>query len=184
MKPIDAGMLALVPSLVMGALMGACENAPTADDVAAQKTEVSMQQAAAAVGMPAIKNFNELRLARTIYEMRDDAKLQTWSYLLDMQGKKHLLCKSLGYGLPYATQYSNPQRVQHPYSGVYYTLPQAEPNGLFMPDNAEASWIVCVSPTGEAKPVYVEERMIVSPFPFEEEAEPMVVRSTEKPTSK
>lgn len=171
MKTILTILAVLVLALGLG-----CENAPTSNDIAAAKTEASLQQAAASVGMPAIKNFNELRLARTIYELRDDAKLQTWSYVMDMQGKRHLLCKSFGYGLPYATQYSNPQRVEHPYSSVWYTIPQAEPNGLFMPDNAEASWIVCIDPKGgEPKPVYVEERLIVSPFQLdtEEQHEPI-----------
>lgn len=146
-------------------ILGSCEMAgPTVDQKAAQKTEAAMQQASSEVGMPAIKNFTELRLARSIYELRDEAKLETWTYTTDMNGRRHLLCKSVGYGLPYATQYSNPERAMNPYSGVYYNIPQAEPNGLFMPNQADATWVICVAPKGEPKPVYVEDRVIVSPF--------------------
>lgn len=142
-----------------------CDFTPSSDQKMAEKTEKAMQQASSEVGMPAIKNFTELRLARSIYEMRDDAKLQTWSYTTDMTGKRHLLCNSFGYGLPYATQFSNPEHIVNYYSTAYMALPQAEPNGLFMPSTAEGTWVICIDPSDkQPKPVYVEDRVIVSPF--------------------
>lgn len=68
---------------------------------------------------------------------------------------------------PYATQYSAPEKDTYvtTSSSVHHNVPQAEPNGLFMPVNAEGTWIMLVDPAGGGpKPVYVEPRAIVSPF--------------------
>ena len=46
-------------------------------------------------------------------------------------------------------------------------LAQADPNGLFSPGSAEGTWIMCKDPKGpDVRPVYVEPRVIVSPFPL------------------
>jgi hypothetical protein len=75
------------------------------------------------------------------------------------------LGECIGYGLPYATQYTNPEKVQVDRTQTYGTLPQADPNGLFMPSNAEATWIMLIDPTTkEPRPVYCEVRVLISPF--------------------
>jgi hypothetical protein len=44
-------------------------------------------------------------------------------------------------------------------------LDQPEPNGLFMPNAADGTWILCLDPnTKDLQPVYVEPRVVVSPF--------------------
>jgi hypothetical protein len=44
-------------------------------------------------------------------------------------------------------------------------LPQADPNGLFSPASAEGTWVLLKDPNGkETRPVYIEPRIIVSPF--------------------
>lgn len=51
---------------------------------------------------------------------------------------------------------------------AYAVLPQADPNGLFSPASAEGTWILLKDPHGsDVKPVYVEPRVIVSPFKLE-----------------
>jgi hypothetical protein len=45
-----------------------------------------------------------------------------------------------------------------------FFLPQAEPNSLFMPSSAEASWIICSDSKKNLAPVYVEDKVISSPF--------------------
>ena len=46
-------------------------------------------------------------------------------------------------------------------------MPQADPNGLFMPSGLSATWLMMIDQrTGEARPVYVEPQIIVSPFPL------------------
>ena len=45
------------------------------------------------------------------------------------------------------------------------TLPQADPNTLFSPPSAEGTWVLCVNPeTNKPTPLYVEPKIIVSPF--------------------
>lgn len=112
------------------------------------------------VGMPAIVNFQEKRMLKMIMELRD-TEIKTITYTQDMNGKLHKLCDSLGFGVPYATQYTNPSRVNS--SG--HTVPQADPNGLFSPPGAEGTWVLCYNnETRKPSPVYVEPRIIVSPF--------------------
>ena len=55
------------------------------------------------VGLPAITKFQEKRTLKQILELRDQS-ITTYSYTQDMNGGLHLLCKSVGFGIPYATQ--------------------------------------------------------------------------------
>lgn len=127
--------------------------------------ETLMQEANSQLGMPAIKNFTERKFMKMILELRDDPKLLCYAYIIpEVSGKPVLLGKCMGYGLPYATQYTNPEV----YHGNGTTLPQADPNGLFMPNSAEASWILLINPnTNEPQPVYVEQKLLITPFPLE-----------------
>ena len=113
--------------------------------------------------MPGMVNFTEKKIMRRLYEMRDK-NIATYTYMVDMNGKLHHVCDSMGYGLPYGTQYSNPEKVVSNGSQVYGTLPQSEPNGLFMPPSAEGTWVICASTSGDFTPMYIEPRVIVSPF--------------------
>lgn len=126
-----------------------------------------LQEGAAQTGMPAIANFRERRLLKEILELRDQANLVTYTYLVAAQtGQLVFFCDSIGYGVPAATQYTSPQKLAD--RGVnygYLVLPQADPNGLFSPASAEGTWVMCKDPDGNAvKPVYMEERIIVAPF--------------------
>jgi hypothetical protein len=148
------------------ALMG--DSCSSSDDVQNRAQEQMNSQAVQTVGMPAITNFAEKQQLRDILEMRDKS-LPTYTYLADMSGHLHFLCNSIGYGISYATQYTNPMRSD----GSYGPLPQADPNGLYSPASAEGTWVLCLDPrTGKVKrdakgkiePVYIEPRITVSPF--------------------
>ena len=165
------GLTIIVVMLASVATMGQsdCGGPPPSDRVQAQRTEQLAAEAASAVGMPAITNFREMRLLKDIYEMRDQDGLTTYTYTFsEMTGKLTPLCTSVGYGLPYSTQFINPDKVVKDYSGVFGTLPQAEPNGLFMPSSAEGTWIMCLDEQSKrTRPVYSEPRLVVSPFKLE-----------------
>jgi len=135
-----------------------------------------LKEGTAQVGMPAIKNFRERKLLKDILELRDQTGLVTYTYLWnEFTGKKVFFCNSVGYGIPYATQYTNPQKVEYVNEAgkqgyTYATIPQADPNGLFSPAAAEGTWVMCKDPNGpDTKPVYVEPRVIVSPFKLPEQ---------------
>ena len=86
----------------------------------------------------------------------------TFTYIPDIQGNLHHLCDSIGYGLPYGVQYTNPERINQ--NSTTALIPQPEPNGLFMPSTAEGTWVICAGKNGDFEPIYSEPRVIVSPF--------------------
>ena len=139
----------------------------TSTQIERRKQEELSLQAVQSVGMPAIVNFAEKRMMKDILELRDQ-NVATYVYITDMNGRLHKVCNAVGYGLPYATQYTNPQRVSDYTHGVV-AIPQADPNGLYSPASADGTWVLCVdSKSGKPKPVYIEPRVIVSPFPLDQ----------------
>ncbi len=141
------------------------EHKTTAQGQQAEKTEELMKEMNASVGMPSITNFQEKRWAKMIFELRDKSDLITYAYIIDMNGNLHFLGKCIGYGLPYSVQYTAPQKLASKGANYgYLVLPQADPNGLYMPDGLSATWLMMLGPDGEVKPVYVEQELLVSPF--------------------
>lgn len=141
--------------------LAGCE--PTADDKMNQAQEIISNEAATQVGLPAIVNFQEKRMAKMILELRDKA-ITTYAYVMTLDGHLLKVCDSIGYGLPYATQYTAPQKRER---GTSVVLPQADPNGLFSPPQADGTWVMCSDPESKKLwPVFVEPRVIVSPFPL------------------
>ena len=154
-------------------IMSACEpHVDTSDEIQQRQQERILNEGTSQVGMPAIKNFRERKLLKDIIEMRDQDTLITYTYIVAEQtGALVFLCNSIGYGIPAATQFTNPSKIVlgTKGSGNYYAevLPQADPNGLFSPASAEGTWVMCYSEKKEkAVPVYIEPRIIVSPFKF------------------
>ena len=150
----------LIGLVLVSIMVGGCMT-DTSDDTLRKQTEASMKEMNAQVGMPAIKNYQERKLAKMIFELRDQENLVTYAYVVNLQGELIFLGECIGFGLPYSVQYTNPMKVE--YSAL--ALPQADPNGLFMPDGLSATWLMMIDPvTKEPRPVYVEPQIIVSPF--------------------
>lgn len=121
------------------------------------------------VGMPDVHNNTEKKMAKMIYELRDNPKLICYAYTKnEMDGKYIYEGRCIGFGLPYATQYSNPEKFGVVDGGEYsalnpYTMPQAEPNGLFMPSSAAATWLMMINEdTGKTEVQYYEPNIIVT----------------------
>ena len=138
-------MLMLIVAVIMIAA-GCNEPQNKSDKVLNQQQEQLMQEANRQVGMPAIKNFQERKLLKMVLELRDQEHLICFAYLWnEFNGKLVFIGKCEGYGIPYATEFTNPVKRSHDdeYSHDYgYEIPQADPNGLFMPQTAEATWIM------------------------------------------
>lgn len=159
MKNPRATASVLLSALAALSLAGCTENS---DEVQREQQERVLAEGTSQTGMPAIINFRERKIVKMLLEMRDQENLNTYTYIYaEQSGKISFFCNSVGFGIPYATQYTNPQKYVYS-SGV--VLPQADPNGLFMPSSAEATWVMCKSPKGGVKPVYMEPKVIVSPF--------------------
>lgn len=157
--------LALLSVFLMGA--SECGRKPTSDDIQRSQQETILKEGAAQIGMPAIKNFREKKILKMILELRDQSDFVTYSYVWsDIHACGRFLGESIGFGIPYATQFTNPQKIESSLSqGGYAILPQADPNGLFSPASAEGTWVMLKDPGGkDVKPIYVEPRLIVLPF--------------------
>lgn len=148
------------------------ESKPSADQELQKKTEVAMREANRQVGMPSISNFQEKKNLKWIYELCDQEDFICHAYLFnELKGEVgQYLGKCIGYGIPYSTQFSNPDRFGTVDGGEYgalnpYTMAQPEPNGLFKPEGLSATWLIMLDPkNGNPRPVYVEPTIIVSPF--------------------
>jgi hypothetical protein len=144
--------------------LSACDRPTTSDQKQSQQQEQAVTEANAQTGFPGVTNFTEKKMVRMLYELRDK-KVSTFTYVMDMNGRLFHVCDSIGYGLPYGVQFTNPERdiFYGTSSTVHHNMPQAEPNGLFMPPTAEGTWIMCAKSDGQIDPVYVEPRVVVSP---------------------
>lgn len=147
-----------------------CDRGSASDRELGKKQEGLMQEANRQVGMPSIVNFQQRKQMKMIIELCDKENIVNYAYLWnEYNGKLVFLGKCVGYGLPYATQFSNPMKtVEGITSGEFATIPQADPNGLFMPSSADGTWVMLIDPkTNEPRPVFVEPNIVVSPFPLE-----------------
>ncbi len=153
-------------ALAFVVLLAACNYADSSDDTQRHQQEKLTAEATAQVGMPAITHFTERKLMKDILELRDQAGLVTYAYTFsEVSGKLQFFCNSIGYGLPYATQYTNPLKPGWESTHDSYTIPQADPNGLFSPSSADGTWVMCKDPNGtKVLPVFVEPKVVVSPF--------------------
>lgn len=146
----------------------------TSDSRQAQETRRRLNEADKQIGMPDITRFTERKFARDILELRDK-EITTYAYIVTLNGDMVYLGEAIGFGLPYSVQYTNPMQLVDARDHVGHifgagpeawlqTIPQADPNGLFMPDGLSATWIMLKGPDGDVHPVYVEPTIIVSPF--------------------
>lgn len=142
-----------------------CETG-SVDDKQEARTEQLMKEVDRQVGMPNIINFQQKKIMKMIFEESDREDLVAYAYIKsDYQGKLVFIGKCIGYGVPFSAQYTNPQR--YVVNGA--TLPQADPNGLFMPTSSSATWLLMIDPkTNKPRPVYIEPEIVVSPFPLKD----------------
>lgn len=147
-------------------LLTACTMTPTSDQKQQEQQEKILNEGSSQVGMPAITHFTERKLMKDILELRDQAGLVTYSYTFsEVSGRLVFFCNSIGYGLPYATQFTNPQKQIFPGYHDGTVIAQADPNGLFSPSSADGTWVMCKDPHGSSvRPVFVEPKVVVSPF--------------------
>ena len=156
-------LLALCLLLPFSLGIKSCEYG-SVDDKIEERTEKLMAEADRQIGMPNIMNFQQKKTMKMVYEETDKENLIAYAYIKsDYNGKLVFIGKCIGYGVPFSAQYTNPERYLH--SGA--TLPQPDPNGLFMPTSSSATWLLMIDPeTNKARPVYIEPEIVVSPFPL------------------
>lgn len=103
--------------------------------------------------------------------LKRNTAFTTWTYTKSMTGQITEICQSIGYPVPYSTQLTNPERVDWVNlsgpSGTYATLPNAEPDSLYYPESANATWITCTKPDGTSDVVYFEDNVFTLPWRIE-----------------
>lgn len=154
----------------------------SSDREQAKQQEAIAKEADAEIGMPAITNFSEKKMMKTIMEARDDAKLVNYAYLYsEITGKFTFIGKCIGFGLPYSTQFTNPTKTvdKDAHYGIEQ-LPQADPNGLFMPESADGTWLMLIDDKGEPRVTYFEPKIVVMPMPLPDE---VVINPPKKTTT-
>lgn len=156
--------IACVASLSLAACSVRTDDAEATDRAATAKIQA---EGISQVGMPRVQSFTEKRLATKLVELRDKPDLLTYAYVQGMDGLLRCFGKGVGFGIPYSTQVTNPQKPLYEHLTDSATIPQAEPNGLYMPESATATWYMLIDPkSGEAAPVYVEPNLTVSTKPL------------------
>ena len=145
-----------------------CVDKNDSNAVLSTQQEKIMQEANRQAGMPNIINFTQRKQLKMIQELCDQENLICYAYIVpEMTGKPVFLGKCIGFGIPYSTQYTSPQKVAYDQWHDSPVIPQADPNGLFMPDNAEGTWLMMVDPqTKEIHPAYIEPRVMVLTYPY------------------
>lgn len=166
---------AALPSMVLVFLLcsaeDGCEQKQTSAQIESTKQEQINKQAAQVCGMPNISNFREKFFLHDCYESRDQGGIVTYIYVFSQyQACFVYIGPSAGYPIPYATQYSAPQKIDTT-TGYHLVIPQAEPNGLYPPASAEGTWILAHEPVTagknrlvESQAGYMEER--INAFPY------------------
>lgn len=162
-----------IAMLLIAVMLVSCHE-PNSDAKIQMQQEEQLNQAADEIGIPAIPNHKEKKDLKRIYELRDQENYICYVYFFnEFTSKLKFFGKCVGYGIPYATQFSAPEKLV---KGIYsdgttpsngtaeIPISQAEPNGLHMPASAEATWIMMLDKDGNARPIYCEPKVIVSPF--------------------
>lgn len=154
----------IITALLCTVLLLASCGENSADFKQQQETETLMKELHRQVGLPNIKNFQQKKLMKMIFELNDQENLLTYVYLKsDYTGKLIYVGEAIGFGVPFSAQYTNPMRIAKHFS-TRYKMPQPDPNGLFMPTSSSATWVMMMDPEGNPRPVYFEPEIVVSPF--------------------
>lgn len=168
--------LILLSVLLSILFIGCVSDSQTSDTLQQKQTEQALGEAQRQIGMPNIVNFQQRKLMKKIYELCDREDLICYAYIKsDYQGKLTFIGKCMGYGIPFSAQFTNPEKLVEGdkyfgydlsgYLNYINKLPQADPNGLFMPTSSSATWLMMIDPkTKEPRPVYIEPEIVVSPF--------------------
>lgn len=145
--------------LALALIMAGCSQQSIVDEGRQSESNYS-----AIVNNQPIPDFGGYSFERAVvietYLARNRA-INTYSYTLTETGILVEICASKGYPIPYATQLTSPDRRV---TGLEAVVSNPEPNGLYSPDSAEASYIMCINADGSVAPTYWEARVFSLPY--------------------
>lgn len=163
MKKLFKTLVSFGITLVVMASLTSCDSMITSTGEEKSYTQTLMSQSNDVVGFPDVINFFEKGQLKEIYEYRDDPDLICYWYTYNqMTGKWNYQSKCIGYGIPYTTQYTQPEAIERQSSTYGYAVtPQADPNGLYSSNSTSATWVLSLV-DGEVQPEYVESEIYVT----------------------
>jgi hypothetical protein len=154
---------------------GGCDSTPSAASKEQAVQNTQMEQFLRNQPVPSFDWSLERHMLIQLYAARQRAT-NTFSVVQsEFTGKVLWSCPSIGFPLPYATQLTNPQQVRYFNEHLNAVVAQQEPNGLFTPQQSEATWVPCVDEKGKITPVYEEKHVTVFLRPVEERDGQLVV---------
>lgn len=122
----------------------------------------------------------ERSLMIQLYQARNRT-LATYSYVINSYtGAIIMSCPSMGFPIPATTQLTNPETTAG-YNNCT-TIQQAEPNGLYAPPVTHGTWIMCLEPDGTIEPRYVENDVIATVRPMQEQNGHLVPVEGQRPS--
>lgn len=161
MKKSIVGMLVAISVFGLVGCSGTESVSGSEKEMNKQQSQI-LEESNRQIGMPNIKNHFEKKMAKDIWELRDNPDLTTYAYTQNMDGKFVYLGRCIGYGLPYTTQFTSPEKAKEDQWGNY-TLPQADPNGLYSSETTNATWLMLINEeTNEREIIYSEPSIIVT----------------------
>lgn len=105
-----------------------------------------------------------------IYNAKNEAR-NTWAVVESITGIALWACPSVGFPIPADTQLTNPEQIGITNNGsagwVDGVVPQMEPDGLYSSASTDATYILCIRPSGKIVPIYTEQKVTMFPFPVE-----------------
>ncbi len=160
-------MFLVMVMIIVSFLMFGCDEITRneADNKQTEQTEKMMVELNNQIGLPNISNFQQKKLMKMVYELCDKENLICYAYLKsDLSGKLVYLGRCIGYGIPFSAQYTNPMKRITRFNDTG-TIPQADPNGLYMPTSSSATWLMLIDEeTNEPGVAYIEPEIVVLPF--------------------
>jgi len=160
-------LMMFVICLTIFTLAGCAASPQSTEEVISEQQNRLTTEASRQLGMPNVKEFYEKKMAKEIIELRDNSKLICFAYTKnEFSGKFVYIGRTMGYGLPYSVQYTNPLQVVKGDISVQEgmtTISQADPNGLYMPEGLSATWLMIINEeTGKREVMYAEPNMVVT----------------------
>jgi len=148
-----------VAGILVGLMAAAC--APSVDSVEQSQQEAGNIAIVKNQPVPDLGGYSFQRAVMIEMLLANNQAVNTYTYLFTEQtGLVIEVCASKGYPIPYATQLTSP--MKHFYSGA--TLPNAEPDSLYKPPQADATYVLCVNPDGTTSPTYFEPKVFALPY--------------------
>lgn len=141
--------------------LSACQESQDKRD--ALMADKQQQQYAVSQPVPTFDWSLERHLTIQSYILRNQ-KVSTHAVWRGMTSVIEGDCPSMGFTLPYDTSLTNPLKRVAGTNGAV-AVKQAEPNGIFLSKNSNATWVFCINDYGSIDPVLIETNVTTYPYP-------------------